>query len=214
MIPVLIITYNRLEYSKKCIDALLKCDARESIYLVIIDNGSTDGTVEWLRSMFFGRQGDYYIKLNPLNIGIHGAFNQFLELTKHYYCVAKIDNDSVIPSDFFLKMLPHLEKVDLVQAKHKLIAASGVGTFDEWVSKMPQDGELRLNHFIGGSGILCKRSVLSPLPATKNLLMPWREWQRQHPEVSKGFACDVEIELLDDHGYSDFPEYYAKTGRI
>jgi len=45
-------------------------------------------------------------------------------------------------------------------------------------------------------------------------LMGWRQWQRDHPEVKKAFALDCEIELLDEGGYADYPEYYKQTGRV
>lgn len=210
MIPILMITYNRLEYTKKALEALEK---NKLAYLCIIDNGSTDGTVEWLSSLkSFWITAKWF---NAINIGIAGAMNQFLELTKQCKYVGKVDNDTIVPPDFIERMLPHMEKADIVQAKHPLIAASGVGTFDQWVSKMPSIGEnLKANHFVGGSGILFRRQLVDRIPETENKIMGWRQWQREHPEVVKAFATDVEIELLDEHGYSDYPEYYKQTGRV
>lgn len=211
-VPVLMITYGRLEYTKQAIEALLRSDCG---IIHIYDNGSTDGTQEYLKAFV---ESDYVrIVLSKSNLGIAGAFNYFLGVTGHCEFISKVDNDSLIPPDFIAKMLPHMQKADLVQAKHQLIAASGVGTFDEWTSKMEGDGTTKYNSFIGGSGILCRRRVLTPLPNTQNKLMSWRQWQREHPEVRKAFALDCEIELLDTNeqgaDYSKFPEYYKSTGR-
>lgn len=108
-----------------------------------------------------------------------------------------------------------MKKADIVQAKHKLIEASKVGTFDEWTSKMPADGALRFNHFVGGSGILFKRQLVNHIPETENKIMGWRTFQREHPELKKAFATDVEIELLDQDGYpEEYQEYYKQTGRV
>jgi cellulose synthase/poly-beta-1,6-N-acetylglucosamine synthase-like glycosyltransferase len=208
MIPFLMITYNRLEYTKEALSWVLMSDC-DAIH--VFDNGSTDGTVDYLRKA--GACFDIYTHYNGHNGGIYEAWNWFLEQTKDCEFVGKCDNDTILPPDFCNKMLPHMEKADIVQARHKLIDASGVGTFDEWTSNMPADGTLRFNNFVGGTGIMCRRSVLSPLKKTDKVLMPWRQWQRDNPKVRKAFATDVNIRLLDEHGYSDYPEYYKQTGR-
>ncbi len=47
MISTTLVTYNRLEYTKKCVDSLMEsCDE-----LIIIDNNSTDGTKEYLTTL-------------------------------------------------------------------------------------------------------------------------------------------------------------------
>ncbi len=218
-IPVLMITYNRLEYTKKAVEALKQC--RHAI-IYIIDNGSDPETIAYLKGEFvfdkaWSRRNDL-VWLNSINIGIAGAMNQFLERTMIYNVVAKVDNDTVVPPDFLEKMIPHLEKADIVQAKHHLIQASGVGSFDEWTSTMPADGALRYNHFVGGSGILFKRKIVDRLPVTEHKLMGWRQWQREHPEFKKAFATDVEVKLLDTDEtgarYEQYPDYYKSTGRL
>lgn len=212
MIPVLLITWNRLAYTKKALESLLRSDCGT---IHIYDNCSEDGTQDYLK-MFTGSDR-VRVVLNKKNTGIAGAWNYFLWVTNHAEFVVKCDNDTLLPPDFCARMIPHMEYVDLCQAKHPLIKASGVGTFDEWTSNMPKVGELRLNSFIGGSGIMCRRSVLGELEHTKNKLMSWRLWQAQHSKVIKGFATDVEIELLDTTeagaDYSAYPEYYKETGR-
>lgn len=206
MIPILMITHNRLTYTQKAVKALYNC---KDVDIYIIDNGSTDLTQPWLHTCYFGIK----IILNRKNYGIATAMNQFLDMTKDFPIVGKVDNDTIVPIDFIKKMRPHLNKADIVQAKHKLIEASKVGTFDEWTSKMPKDGALRFNHFVGGSGILFKRQLVNHIPETEDKLQGWRQFQRNHPELKKAFALDCEIKLLDEDGYEDYPEYYKMTGR-
>lgn len=45
-----VVTYNRLAYTKRCIESLL-ATARPLDRIVIVDNASTDGTQDWLRSV-------------------------------------------------------------------------------------------------------------------------------------------------------------------
>jgi len=52
LISVVIPTYNRLPILKKCLDALENQSLKVEIHdfeIVIVDNRSTDGTVDWLR---------------------------------------------------------------------------------------------------------------------------------------------------------------------
>jgi len=211
MIAALMICKDRLEYSRKAYEALKNSDVDE---IHIVYNPSNDGTYAWLKISVTG----YGTLIHTGDGTIAGAFNLFLEQVSHWMKPAefmiKVDNDTIIPPDFCARMLPHMQHADIVQARHKLIPASGVGTFDQWTSKMPAQGALRFNNFVGGTGVMMRRSVLTPWPTDTGLLMAWREWQRQNPNVKKAFATDVDITLLDEHGYGDYPDYYKQTGRL
>ena len=50
MILTCLVTHNRLAYTKRCL-ASYRATRRRGDRLVIVDNASTDGTVEWLRSL-------------------------------------------------------------------------------------------------------------------------------------------------------------------
>lgn len=203
------ITHNRLSYTMKAVKVIYSC---QDVDLYIIDNGSTDRTVNWLRCCYYGVK----VIFNRENMGIAYAMNQFLERTRNFPIAGKIDNDTICNPDFVKKMRPHLKHVDIVQARHKLIAASGVGTFDEWTSTMKKiTPTLVENHFVGGSGILFRTDKVDFIPDTENKIMGWRQWQKSHPEVRKGFALDCEVKLLDEDGYpEEYHDYYKQTGRI
>lgn len=205
------ITYNRLEFTKQALKALFNVRGAK---VYIIDNCSTDGTVEYLKK----QKEAFSISYLNKNIGIAGAMNLFLKMTKDAEFVGKIDNDTIVQPEFIEKMLPHMQKADIVQAKHPILKATHPGGFDQWVKSMKADGTLRFNHFVGGSGILLKRSIVDKIPETEWKLGGWREFQRQRPELKKAFATDVEIKLLDtdENGaqYEAYPQYYKSTGRI
>jgi hypothetical protein len=50
------------------------------------------------------------------------------------------------------------------------------------------------------------------------MLGGWRQFQREHPELKKAFATDVEVHLLDTNengaDYSQYPNYYRETKRL
>jgi len=101
MIPIILQTFDRLEYTIEVISAL----HNHLVYpnkIIVIDNGSTDGTVEYLELM--KKLGFiHYLILNKENKGIAEPKNQGLEIVKSlaegyvikYVCVT--DNDIAIP---------------------------------------------------------------------------------------------------------------------
>ena len=48
-LSIITLTYNKLGYTKKYIESLYRYT--EDFELIIVDNGSTDGTVEYLQSL-------------------------------------------------------------------------------------------------------------------------------------------------------------------
>lgn len=112
-VNLVIVTFNRLEYTKECLQALYKVDAGYPFKIIIVDNGSDDGTVDFLEILT--RQYDSLIieKIIFLkeNKGIPYAFNLGWDLSpKDYYL--KLDNDMVVQREGWLK--------DLVEATDKI----------------------------------------------------------------------------------------------
>jgi GT2 family glycosyltransferase len=91
-VAVFSLTYDRLAYTKKSFESLKRTVGYPFEHFVV-DNGSTDGTVEWLKEHF---DKDHLI-LNPKNVGIGKASNQAIELIKkgNFNCVVKWDNDCI-----------------------------------------------------------------------------------------------------------------------
>ena len=46
----MILTFNELEYTKKCVESIRR-HTPEPHEIIFVDNGSTDGTVKWLRKL-------------------------------------------------------------------------------------------------------------------------------------------------------------------
>lgn len=211
-IPVLMITHNRLEYTKQALEALFNS---KGVEIYIIDNASTDGTVEWLKTQPLNIL--YRTLFQKKNTGIAGAMNSFLLKTRENKYAGKVDNDTIVPADWTVKLLEALiaNKLDIVQAKHHIIPATHPEGWDGFTRGMKQPSPgVFLNHFVGGSGILFRRSAVNYIPQTEWVLEGWRQFQREHPELRKAFCDHTEIQLLDQHGYEDYPEYYKQTKRL
>ena len=46
---IVILTFNKIEYTKKCLESIKKYTKNEEIEIIMVDNGSTDDTRLWLK---------------------------------------------------------------------------------------------------------------------------------------------------------------------
>lgn len=102
-IAIYSLTRDRLEYTKECFKVLRE-KAGMDLNHYVIDNGSQDGTVEWLKENESQFKKVIY---NQENVGISKASNQALnEIFKEEYdLIIKFDNDCLVESDNILKIV-------------------------------------------------------------------------------------------------------------
>lgn len=98
----IIVTYNGHKWIGKCIDSLVQSNVRPDI--IVIDNGSYDGTVEYLRTHY---QEVIELVLMKENLGFGGANNVGLRraLDKRYDFVYLLNQDAWIEKDTIEKLL-------------------------------------------------------------------------------------------------------------
>jgi O-antigen biosynthesis protein len=89
---IAITTYNRISFTKQCIESLYK-NTNICFDLVIFDNNSTDGTIEYLNSLKYDNIKIIYSKEN---VGVAKAINEVLKLRNKEQHFMKLDNDMVI----------------------------------------------------------------------------------------------------------------------
>ena len=103
---VITLTHNKLEVTRKCLATLL--GTRQANWeLVVVDNGSSDGTREWLES-FQTDAADHGVSVqllfNDTNIGCSTARNQGAELAEGRL-LTFVDNDIALRSSQWLNKL-------------------------------------------------------------------------------------------------------------
>jgi len=102
------ITYNRLEYTKTCFESLERTAGYPYDHF-IVDNGSTDGTYEWLNDSWHSKA----LISNGVNKGISKASNIAIEeiyKTGTYDIIIKIDNDCYFKSNGWLEKMVEIWK--------------------------------------------------------------------------------------------------------
>jgi len=95
-LSVIVLAHNQRPYTQACLNGLL--DTQDvGLEVVVVDNGSSDGTPELLGGMeaaFASRGIALRVRRNDCNVGCSTARNQGLELAGGDYC-AFMDNDVV-----------------------------------------------------------------------------------------------------------------------
>jgi len=87
---IIIPVFNQLEYTKKCLEALIENTPGDLYEVIIVDNGSTDGTKEFLKCL----EGDVKIITNQENLGFSKACNQGAREASGAYLVF-LNNDTI-----------------------------------------------------------------------------------------------------------------------
>jgi len=91
---VVMVTYNGLPFSKMCITSLLACDWSPDDELIIVDNGSTDGTAEFLDELC-RVNSCVRLLLNATNRGFAAATNEGLGVATGDILVL-LNNDTIV----------------------------------------------------------------------------------------------------------------------
>ncbi len=113
MTSIIILTYNQLEYTKMCIESVW--NNTKNMELIIVDNNSTDGTVEWLMKNMSGRRSkEIFLKKNyGFPAGNNKGFKSVDENTE-YICV--INNDVIVTPYWLDRLITHSNRFDVVGA--------------------------------------------------------------------------------------------------
>lgn len=98
MISIVVVTYNRLDYTKQCLESIV-IGTDVPMELIVVDNASTDGSREWL---------DVFVN----NLRTHGFPAQFIPQFENVGCaegynigfraatgdpIFRVDNDVILP---------------------------------------------------------------------------------------------------------------------
>jgi GT2 family glycosyltransferase len=104
MTSILILNYNGKEHVERCLLAL-RAFTDVAYELIVIDNGSTDGSQEFLRA---ADAPNITLVENPENIGCPPARAQGMALADGDYIVF-LDNDTVVTAGWLSRLIQHCE---------------------------------------------------------------------------------------------------------
>ena len=104
-ITVLVIAYNRLEKTKRCVSSILKYTSDIPYELLLVDNGSEDGTLSYFESVPHPQKRIVRI---TKNLGSQYALNLALRLFSGRYFV-QVTNDVVVTRNWLANLLHCME---------------------------------------------------------------------------------------------------------
>ncbi len=107
LVSIVILTHNQLEHTRKCLESLeeLTPEAHE---LILVDNGSTDGTVDFLKDFQKSRSAAKVI-FNLSNRGFSAGNNQGLAVAEGDF-VLLLNNDTVVTPQWLGRLLSVFER--------------------------------------------------------------------------------------------------------
>lgn len=96
---LMMVTYNRLPLTKQTVDNIY--DRTQDFEFVIVDNGSTDGTVDYLQDLAKNNPNIHLIintKNKGIAIGRNQALKKAVDIGTNWFCT--IDNDVLLPENW------------------------------------------------------------------------------------------------------------------
>ena len=103
LVSLVVLAFNKLEYTRQCIESIYRYTSHISFELITINNGSTDGTAEYFESLPNAKKLSF-----PENIGVCKAFNRGFALAEGKYTM-NISNDIIVTANWLDNLLICLE---------------------------------------------------------------------------------------------------------
>ncbi len=164
---IIILSYNLLDYTKVCIESIRRTTPESAREIIVVDNGSIDGSVEWLRE-----QSDIFLVENKENRGFPGGCNQGIQASTGDSDIFLLNNDTMLPENalFWLRMgLYDKEENGSVGSVSNYaggqVAVSGMNQIPDLLAfgektNIPMICPYENRLFLSGFALLIKRSVI------------------------------------------------------
>jgi GT2 family glycosyltransferase len=105
-VSIVVVTLDGLEFSRLCLESLLANTPTSDYEVIVVDNGSTDGTGEYL-SVLARRDGRVRVTRNERNVGFAVATNRGVALARGAILVL-LNNDTIVSEGWLARVVNHL----------------------------------------------------------------------------------------------------------
>ena len=109
---IIVLTWDNLDFTRRCLDSVLADQTYPNFQVVVVDNASSDGTVEYLRELS-GRESRVHVIFNDTNLGFAAGNNLGLRQAKASEFVVLLNNDTVVPRGWLARLLRHARKPEV-----------------------------------------------------------------------------------------------------
>jgi GT2 family glycosyltransferase len=150
MISVVIPNYNGVHYLEPCLSSVLAQDSAEQTEIILVDNGSSDGSAEFVS----GRFPAVRVLSNATNTGFAGAVNQGIAAARGEWLLL-LNNDTVMRPGALGTLRDRLEALGsdmagvqpllLSVANPELIDSAGIAVGPHFAARDDRHGQPREN---------------------------------------------------------------------
>lgn len=168
---IVMVSYNNADLTKACIESIRTNNASATYQLIVVDNASDDGVVDWLQE-----QEDVLLIANQENKGFPYACNQGIAAADKEADIFLLNNDTIVPKDalFWLRMgLYESDKIGAVgSVSNNVVNYQQVPqqfeTIEEWMAFAEQNNT-EMEHpyekkgWLVGFAMLIKRTALDDI---------------------------------------------------
>lgn len=167
---IIILTYNHLEKTKKCIESIKKYTKDEVYEIIVVDNNSNDGTINWLKT-----QSDITVIYNKENRGFPSGCNQGISEANKNYDILLLNNDTIVTTNW----LSNLRKC--LYSKSNIGAVGPVSNCND--------------NLQGGGSFTFKSFIDMQMKAIKNNISDSNRWEEK--VFLTGFCLLIKREVID-----------------
>jgi GT2 family glycosyltransferase/glycosyltransferase involved in cell wall biosynthesis len=107
-ISIIILTFNNLSFTKLCLESIISNTEYPNYELIIVDNASSDGTLEYI-SEFMSGKNNVSLLANKENLGFAAGNNLGAKLSSGEYLVF-LNNDTIVTPGWLYRLYLHLIK--------------------------------------------------------------------------------------------------------
>jgi len=207
LVSIIVITWNRLLFTKNCLDALLFSIKKLDCEIIVVDNGSTDGTAEYLQKLKNDRKINK-LHIFPHNKGCGKATNKGMSMAEGQYIV-EVDNDIVLLDGWWWKCLEIMNEENIGQIGI-LPANYPVSAVLKGINIAPPN--------VAGAWMIKKESYDKGIRWCEDSWKetPWQAvlfsaWFRSKGLLVGNIAKDKFAVDIAEGNHHLFPEYYKKT---
>jgi len=174
-VTIIVLNYNTKEAVKACIESVKQCTTNIPYELIVIDNGSADGSVEYLK-----RCEGIRLILNATNVGVSKGWNQGIEVSDQQSDIVVLNSDIVVTENWLSKLSETAYQdptIGLVGCRIKgqknhsgnllhtgaLIRNNGMGEENEWGIPLKDYGQYQISkrvQIVVGACMYLKRELL------------------------------------------------------
>ena len=102
LVSIVILTFNQLKFTQECIESIRQYTP-EPHEIIFVENGSTDGTVTWLKD-FVSKNTNCHLIDNGSNLGFARGCNQGINAASGEY-ILLLNNDVVVTAEWLSGLL-------------------------------------------------------------------------------------------------------------